>query len=174
MRYWFVRRSDAWVVPEAEICVLLSPANPTPELDSQLRTCRDLYSTLISPIGTCAHVLLVCAASICSVQAGRVVAVRPDRPASGWAESDARLGASRDRFAGLMNIRATCACSICVCGEQLLREGVVSRCGQTGPSCKWLCRADGRPGSTPCPTTPSIAKLSPHLLLLGSTACTAC
>ena len=25
MRYWFVRRSAAWFVPEAEICVLLSP-----------------------------------------------------------------------------------------------------------------------------------------------------
>ena len=46
MRYWFVRRAAALVVPEAEFCVLLSPAEPSPELDAQLRTCRAPHPAL--------------------------------------------------------------------------------------------------------------------------------
>ena len=34
MRYWFVRLLAAWVVLEAEICVRLGPANPSPALDA--------------------------------------------------------------------------------------------------------------------------------------------
>ena len=62
MRYWFVWGTAAWVVPEAEICVLLSLANPLPELDAQLKTCHDLCPKLISPIVVCAYALLICAA----------------------------------------------------------------------------------------------------------------
>ena len=49
--------------------MLYSPANPSPELDAQLRTCDDLCPTLISPMCACAYALLVCAASTCFVKA---------------------------------------------------------------------------------------------------------
>ena len=65
-------------------------------------------------------------------------------------------------------LECLCVYAIGLCGEQLLREGVVSRCSQTGPTCEWLCRADASLArSTPRPATPSIAKRSSDLSLLG-------